>query len=164
VECVRELPVLGLRLKRMADSDIAYAMECIEEAVLRSVSEAERRRRDDWLPRLRLSVSSIYDRREGNEAFVLWQEERRAGFLWLGQGSDQFTCAPAGYLYGIYVDEGLRGKGVAKWLMSFAEDWCADNGLERLCLNVGSHNSEAEKTYRRLGFAPRSTIMEKRFR
>jgi len=164
VECVRELPALGLRLKRMEDSDIAYAMECIEEAVLRSVGEEERRGSEDWLPKLRVSVAAIYDGHEGNEAFVLWEGKRRAGFLWLGMGSDQFTCAPTGYLYGIYVDEGLRGKGVARWLMAFAEDWCVDNGLDRLCLNVGSQNTEAEKAYRRLGFAPRSSILEKRLR
>ncbi len=162
MDCVRELPVKGLCLKRMEESDIAYVMECMEEAVLRSVSTEESRDRERWLPRLREGIASMHD--HANETFILWQDEERMGMIWLGRGQDQFTREPAGFLYGIYVSEASRKDGLARWMMSFAEEWCIENNLESLCLNVGSHNQDAEKAYRRLGFSPRSTIMAKRIR
>ena len=145
----------------MEDSDVAYVMRCMEEAVLRSVGGDEVRVKEDWLPRLRESIVSIQETDPVNEAFILWQDRERLGMIWLGRGADQFTRQPAGYLYGIHVSESSRNTGLARWMMNFAEEWCIENGLHTLCLNVGSHNIEAEKAYRRLGFSPRSTIMAK---
>lgn len=164
MDCVRELPVKGLCLRRMEDRDIAYVMECMEEAVLRSVSEEERSRRDDWLPRLRAHLANIHDSEPTNEVFILCRDDQREGILWLGRGHDQFTRLPAGFLYGIYVSSEVRNIGLGKWMMTFAEDWCLENGLDRLCLNVGSLNLDAEKAYRRMGFLPRSMVMMKRLR
>lgn len=164
MDCVRELPVKGLCLRRMEESDIGFVMECMEEAVLRSVSADEARDRDHWLPRLREGIATMHDSDPASETFVLWHDGTRLGMVWLGRGHDQFTREPAGFLYGIYVSEGYRNSGLARWMMSFAEEWCLENGLETLCLNVGSHNYDAEKAYRRLGFTSRSTIMAKHIR
>ncbi len=164
MDCVRELPVKGLCLKKMEESDIAYVMECMEEAVLRSVSADESRDSEHWLPRLREGITLMHDSDPSSETFILWQDEERLGMIWLGRGHDQFTREPAGYLYGIYVSEDARNGGLARWMMSFAEEWCTENGLDTFCLNVGSYNHDAEKAYRRLGFSPRSTIMSKRVR
>lgn len=164
VGCVRELPVMDVCLRHMEDSDIAYVMECMEEAALCSVTEEERAESDRWMPALRKTVAALYDGRRDNEIFILWKKNERIGMIWLGLWEDEFTHVPAGFLYGIYVREDMRRSGLARWMISFAEDWCLERGLNRLCLNVGSENEGAIRAYRSMGFRPRSSILIKKLR
>jgi len=159
-------PVDGFVLRDAKDDDRPFFICCMTESILLSVNGPEREHSELWMDDI-LNVTAIAS--DGgmmrSELFILDDADReRAGMLWMGVSRDQFTCEETGYLLGVFVNEGLRGKGIGKALIGCAEDWCRKNGLMSLTLNTGSPNIAAKNIYRRLGFDERSTVMRKRLR
>jgi GNAT superfamily N-acetyltransferase len=159
-------PVKGYALRKAADDDRPFVMDCMRKSILLSVPEKEVNHSDLWMDDI-LSVTSIA--MDGgmmrSELFLLEDnEKRRTGMLWMGISRDQFTCEDTGYLLGVFVIEELRGKGLGKALMGCAGDWCAERGLLSMTLNVGSTNTVAMSIYGHLGFEERSTVMRRRLR
>ena len=162
--CLR-FPVDGYVLRAATDADREFVMNLMRESILLSVPETEMRHSDLWIDDI-MDVTSIA--MDGNmmrsETFVLEDlNKERAGILWMGISRDQFTCEGTGYLLGLSVTEGLRGKGLGRALVGCARDWCREHGLLSLTLNVGSTNASAKAFYDRLGFEERSTVMRRRF-
>jgi GNAT superfamily N-acetyltransferase len=156
----------GYALRAYANDDTAFISECMKASILMSVPEYERRISDVWMDDI-LSVTSMA--MEGgmmrSDMMVLVNDEgERAGIIWMGVSKDQFTCEDTGYILGLYVIEGSRGKGLGKALINCAEDWCILNDLPTMTLNAGSPNKKAMELYSRLGFEERSTVMRKRIR
>jgi len=159
-------PIDGYTLRNARDDDMAFVMKCMEESILLSVPDDEVILSDLWMSDI-LSVTSIAIGGDmmRSETFVLFDDkDERRGLLWVGMSRDQFTCEETGYLLGLFVDEGSRGRGIGKALIGCAEDWCRSKGLTLLTLNVGSSNADVKSIYGHLGFVERSTVMRKRFR
>ena len=53
---------------------------------------------------------------------------------------------------GLYVDSGYRGKGVAKALISKAEEWAKRNDVQYVYINVLEENTTALNLYKKLDF------------
>ena len=66
--------------------------------------------------------------------------------------------ALAGYVHDVYVDDRVRGTGVATALLEAAVGWCAARGLPRILLWTATPNEPARRLFARLGF--RSTMIE----
>jgi len=159
-------PIEGYALRDPTDEDTSFINECIKESILMSVPEYERKVSDVWMDDI-LSVTSMA--MEGgmmrSDMMILVNDKGdKAGILWMGISKDQFTCEDTGYILGLYVIEGLRGKGLGRSLIDCAEDWCISNDLPTMTLNAGSPNKKAMELYSRLGFDERSTVMRKRLR
>lgn len=62
--------------------------------------------------------------------------------------------APAGSLelYRLYVDEGMKGAGVAQTLMQDCIEWVRRSGGPALYLSVWENNHRAQRFYKRYGF------------
>lgn len=54
----------------------------------------------------------------------------------------------------MWVEEGLRGRGVADALVADTLDWAREQGYRRIRLGVTEGNETARKLYLRHGFAP----------
>jgi GNAT superfamily N-acetyltransferase len=148
------------------DDDREFFIDCMRKSILLSVTDAEAKHSGLWMDDI-LNVTSIA--MDGNmmrsELFILENsDKKRAGILWVGMSKDQFTCEDTGYLLGLFVSEELRGKGIGRSLIGCAEDWCVQQDLLSLTLNVGNVNAGAKHFYDVLGFEDRSTVMRRRFR
>jgi ribosomal protein S18 acetylase RimI-like enzyme len=53
----------------------------------------------------------------------------------------------------IYVDQSFHGKGLAKELMNFVENFAKEKDYEVLWLGVWEHNERAKKFYQKSGFS-----------
>ncbi len=66
------------------------------------------------------------------------------------------------YIDDLCVDEKARGRKVGKLLCDYAEAFAREKGCGWVTLNVWAGNEPAEAFYRRMGFTPRKTVLEKR--
>ena len=63
-------------------------------------------------------------------------------------GDHGATC----WIGGCWTDPSYRGQGVMRALFSFIDENCESKGWQRQGLGVWTHNHEAIKTYKALGF------------
>jgi aminoglycoside 6'-N-acetyltransferase I len=79
---------------------------------------------------------------------------RRVGFLEAGMRAYGEGCetSPVGYVEGIYVDEDLRGRGVALRLMRAAEDWARGMGCHEIASDTWLENEASIQMHLRLGY------------
>jgi ribosomal protein S18 acetylase RimI-like enzyme len=82
------------------------------------------------------------------------------GFIILSTG--QFNKARFGYVENLFVSAGARGRGVAKALLGFAEEFFAGQGIDSLQLDVFVGHAAAIKLYQAQGYAVSRHRMEKR--
>ena len=154
----------GFVLRPLCDVEREYFIDCMRRAVLMAVTPRERDMGDLWTDTI-LGIMETDLTVGGNEAFVLETDKKtKAGILWMGPSRDQYTCDTTGYILGIFLEEGFRGRGLGKTLMSAAEEWCRRRGFLSVTLNVGSGNENARMFYDHSGFMERSTVMRKDLR
>ncbi len=79
---------------------------------------------------------------------------RRVGFLEAGTRTYGEGCetSPVGYVEGIYVDEDLRGRGVARLLMQAAEDWSREKGYQEIASDTWLENDASIQMHLRMGY------------
>lgn len=79
---------------------------------------------------------------------------RRVGFLEVGIRTYGEGCetSPVGYAEGLYVDEDLRGQGLALRLMRAAEDWAREKGYQEIASDTWLENEASIQMHLRLGY------------
>ena len=93
-------------------------------------------------------------RRKPNELYTIWHEGADAGFLCLG-----FRGANVAWVNYIYVDEDLRGQGIASEAIAAAEKIVLSRrGYDALCMDVDPRNDAALRLYHRLGYDTLSLV------
>lgn len=83
----------------------------------------------------------------------------RVGLLWLT--TQQPRGLPAMWIYDIYVEEPMRGKGYGRRLLEFAEEEARRAGVNRMELNVARDNARARALYESVGYREMSRQMYK---
>lgn len=73
---------------------------------------------------------------------------------------DACLTSPVGYVEGIYVAPTARGAGVARQLMSAAEDWCRAHGCREVATDAELDNLAAQQFHRSMGFSETYRIVE----
>ena len=105
------------------------------------------------------------DRRDGIFLTRLREGGRVRVDLAVREGVDVGYCittisaAAVGEIESIYVEEGLRGRGVGRALMEKALAWLDAEGIRHKMLGVGAGNEEALPFYARFGFVPSATVL-----
>jgi ribosomal protein S18 acetylase RimI-like enzyme len=61
------------------------------------------------------------------------------------------------YLYSLWVDPAVRGRGLARPLVAAAVDWARDQRVRTITLRVASDNVAARAVYQSLGFGAAHT-------
>ncbi|HEX6644543.1 MAG TPA: GNAT family N-acetyltransferase [Gemmatimonadales bacterium] len=74
------------------------------------------------------------------------------GTIFVRTAEDYFTHGPIGYIEVLAVSEAAAGQGVARRLMSAAEEWARARGLVRMDLSVFALNRRARGFYEHLGY------------
>ncbi len=88
-----------------------------------------------------------------NEAFMAKTDEGTpAGFVWVAKTHNDFTGQLEASLLNQYVAKPYRGQGLGRRLMETAEEWARQQGLLRISLSVGAHNTLAQRLYETLGY------------
>ena len=84
-------------------------------------------------------------------AFGVFQEVKQDGAL-----ADRKNL----YIDDLCVDEGVRGKGVAKALYDAVLAWAREQGCDAVTLNVWCGNDRAMAFYEKCGLKPQKVVME----
>jgi ribosomal protein S18 acetylase RimI-like enzyme len=87
--------------------------------------------------------------------FILDAHGRRIGRLWFGEQP------PAVYLYAIWLDESVRGRGLGRQAMQWLEHETRRRGFDRIELNVFGGNTTARRLYESLGYPEVAVSMRK---
>lgn len=83
---------------------------------------------------------------------LAWDQGQAVGLLIAFEGFSTFACQPLLNIHDITVTESRRGQGVAKALLTAAEDLARQSSCCKLTLEVLSGNSRAQSLYRSLGY------------
>ena len=119
--------------------------ETIEERVTKQVT---RLRQDTGFP---------------NQAFVARTEDGTpAGFIWVAVDHNDSTGQLEALLLNQYVAEPYRGQDLGRRLMATAEEWARQQGLSRISLAVGAHNTIGQRLYESLGYQAETLRMTKK--
>lgn len=98
-----------------------------------------------------------------NEAFVARVEDSTpAGFVWVAKDQNDSTGQMEALLLNQYVAEAYRGQGLGRRLMETAEEWAREQGLPRISLAVGVHNTIGQRLYESLGYQVETLRMSKK--
>jgi ribosomal protein S18 acetylase RimI-like enzyme len=83
------------------------------------------------------------------------------GCLWLGQAVDQVSGDHYTHIFLLYVSPAHRRRGLGTALMQHAEAWALQQGNCQVGLYVFVDNLPAQTLYRRLGYRPQATFLQK---
>ena len=75
-------------------------------------------------------------------------------------GDSVLTARKELYIDDLCVDEGCRGRGIARALYAHTEAYARERGFDCITLNVWQGNDSALRFYENAGFTPRKTTME----
>lgn len=98
----------------------------------------------------KLWIINSVNKKIAKEVLVYYKQDELAGFVTLGEKNNR---ADIGI---IAVDEKFRGKGIARALMSEAENWFIDNGYHNIQVVTQELNIPACKLYERCGYEKES--------
>jgi ribosomal protein S18 acetylase RimI-like enzyme len=85
------------------------------------------------------------------------------GCLWMGVAIEQSSGIRHAHVFLLYVKPQHRRRGIAKWLMSQAEDWAKHRGDRQIGLQVFTDNRAAIGLYESLGYQTQAVSMMKYF-
>lgn len=91
---------------------------------------------------------------KNNAIFVAKEDEKIIGYIYIKitTSNDGPMINEEALIDGLYVDSGYRGKGVAKALISKAEEWAKRNDVQYVYINVLEENTTALNLYKKLDF------------
>jgi len=93
------------------------------------------------------------------EGFIISEDNKNLiGLLWF----EVFPEKKSAFVHAIYVEPEYRGKGVSDELISYLEDYCKKEKLNKIELNVSLNLQYAIKFYKRKGFQIKRYFMSKR--
>ncbi|MGE5702100.1 MAG: N-acetyltransferase family protein [Clostridia bacterium] len=106
----------------------------------------------DDQPTLAMQQQRIKETEENGGITLVAETDRDVvGFLFLAR-SPKLRFRHVGTL-GIGISNAYTGKGLGTRMMTHAIQWAQEQeGLEKICLGVFSHNERAIHTYKKLGF------------
>jgi GNAT superfamily N-acetyltransferase len=92
--------------------------------------------------------------------YAVEDDGRFGGYLWLCDRDGELGHSL--FVYAVEIDEELRGRGLGRAAMVFAEEEARRLGIAKVALNVFGGNEVARGLYVSLGYAETAVHMEKR--
>ena len=103
-------------------------------------------------------------RDETRPIFVAVEEDFVLGYCFcvhkVFRNHETFTDRSECYIDDLCVDEGHRGRGIAKALYRHVTAYAKERGFDTITLNVWCGNDSAMKFYENAGMTPRNILME----
>ncbi|MCI4676112.1 GNAT family N-acetyltransferase [Candidatus Mycolicibacterium alkanivorans] len=153
------------RVTRLTESD----WEQFAHLRLRALSDAFGTADEQYLTESRFSATSWQQRLRDHAQFALfvtgaaWPATSDTGAAWPAT-SDTGAAWPAGlvaahrespdnvYLYSLWIDPRVRGRGLARRLVGAALDWARRGGVRTVTLRMAPDNRIARSLYEGFGF------------
>lgn len=84
----------------------------------------------------------------------------KVGLVWFGRVEQ--ALEPFAFIYEIFINEDMRGRGYGTQTMRLLEEKVAEMGLNRISLHVFGHNQGAFRLYQKLGYEITNISMSKK--
>jgi diamine N-acetyltransferase len=112
-------------------------------------------------PKLRAALELFFTDEHFGRAWVIFDAEQAIGYLVVTLGFSLEFLGKDAFIDEIYVRPSHQGKGIGKQAMQLAEDYCREEGVKSIHLEVENHNTIGA-FYRQLGYEDEeSTFMTK---
>jgi ribosomal protein S18 acetylase RimI-like enzyme len=130
-----------------------YVDDMVRAGIERDVAQAKA---DKDLPQLLPDGLATPD----HFMYAIEHDGRFAGYLWLCNRDGEFGHSL--FVYAVEIDDELRGRGLGRAAMVFAEEEAQRLGIAKVALNVFGGNAAARHLYLSLGYEETAVHMEKR--
>jgi len=130
-----------------------YVDDMVRAGIERDVAQAKA---DKDLPQLLPDGLATPD----HFMYAIEHDGRFAGYLWLCDRDGELGHSL--FVYAVEIDDELRGRGLGRAAMVFAEEEAQRLGIAKVALNVFGGNAAARHLYLSLGYEETAVHMEKR--
>ena len=130
-----------------------YVDDMVRAGIERDVAQAKA---DKDLPQLLPDGLATPD----HFMYAIEHDGRFAGYLWLCNRDGELGHSL--FVYAVEIDDELRGRGLGRAAMVFAEEEAQRLGIAKVALNVFGGNAAARHLYLSLGYEETAVHMEKR--
>jgi GNAT superfamily N-acetyltransferase len=130
-----------------------YVDDMVRAGIERDVAQAKA---DKDLPQLLPDGRATPD----HFMYAIEHDGRFAGYLWLCNRDGELGHSL--FVYAVEIDDELRGRGLGRAAMVFAEQEAQRLGIAKVALNVFGGNAAARHLYLSLGYEETAVHMEKR--
>lgn len=150
-------------MRRAHRADFKAIWPATIQTVWDDLPEDERGRVDraGWEKHFRKKIEAYV----GSERTEVWVAEDAAsaflGYMIIGYGGGFLTQETHAFIYDVWVAPEHRGKGVGKFLVTWATQWARDHGYRKIKLEVAERNARAHHLYEELGFRTERRYMGK---
>ena len=154
---------MEVKIREARKSDYPTVYECMTNTAWNDVPVAEKAttKKEAWMAFFRKIAKTLTEGR-GRKIFVAWDDENDfMGYVVTGSMGEGASTIPVGMVFDISVLEPFRRRGVAKLLIKTAEDYCRQQGMWRIKLEVAANNPNAIDLYAKAGFEAERTLMGK---
>lgn len=133
-------PLRGLRLQALADAPLAFGSTLAREEAFGD---------EIWRDRARRGAAG-----DDGVTYVAEDGDRWVGLATGLREAGDDARRPRFLLVGMFVDPGVRGRGVGSALVEAVAGWARAQGAARMFLEVTITNGPAIRLYQRCGFRP----------
>ncbi len=154
---------MDVKIREGRKSDYPIVYDCMTTTGWNDLPEDEKKttKKEVWQSYFRKIATTLMKVRD-RKVFVAYDDRNDfMGYVVTGGMGEGFSAIPVGMVFDIYVLEPFRRRGIAKLLIKTAEDYCRNNGMWRMKLEVASNNPNAQDLYRSLGFKDERVLMGK---
>ena len=118
-----------------------------------------------WTDNTTSEMRSEYEKMLTDEEcaiFISIENDRCVGFAQCQLRHDYVEgteSSPVGYLEGIFVSEGYRGKGIARELLLCCEKWAEEKGCSEFASDCELTNEDSLRFHIKMGFSEANRII-----
>jgi ribosomal protein S18 acetylase RimI-like enzyme len=144
---------MEVKIREAKKSDYPTVYESMTTTAWNDVPEAEKAttKKEVWMAFFRKIARTLTEAR-GRKVFVAFDDENDfMGYVVTGGMGEGASTIPVGMVFDIAVLEPFRRRGIAKLLIRMAEDYCKQEGMWRIKLEVAANNPNAIDLYQRWG-------------
>lgn len=154
---------MEVKIREAKRADLSTVYDCMTATAWNDVPEEEKAKSDKkvWQSFFRKIAKTLTEAR-GRKIFIAYDDRHRfMGYVVTGSMGEGFSAIPVGMIFDISVLEPFRRRGIAKLLIRTAEEYCRQQGMWRIKLEVAANNPIAQSLYRKVGFTDERTLMGK---
>ena len=108
---------------------------------------------DELAPLLESPEAAVFLAEEADHAIAFAQCQLRHDYV---EGCE---TSPVGYLEGVFVEDGHRGRGVGKALVSACQDWAKARGCHEFASDCELDNTDSLRFHLKVGFQEANRII-----
>ena len=138
---------LNLSFKKIEENEIPILSSLATHIVREHFDPIIGKAQNDYMLEKYQSIPAIKEQiKKGYLYFWVKFENKNAGFIGFYPIENKL------YLSKFYLEKNYRGKKISRKMLEFIENYCKENNLKSIYLNVNRDNDLAIKVYEHLGF------------